>query len=157
LWRFFAEPRNKEEFEILDWSHRESQGILLDLKDGLAVDHLKVTHPSRFARAFTQLKEELAARGLNDYSTLMLESVSSHALSTLKSSSFSTSECTDIRERVLNVVREVYFRDFYYHYIYPDFIQIVDHDHSVRLSELHFMHNRNEIKDMEGSDEGKEC
>ena len=116
---------------------KDMQGKVIDKYLG----HFQVSFPGR------ELEEDRQVH------VLMLESVSSHALSALKSSSFSTSERTDIRERVLNVAKEVYSRDFYYHYIHPSFIQIVDHDHSVRLSELHFMHDRNEIKDMEGPDE----
>ena len=117
----------------------------LEDMQGKAIDkylgHFQVSFPGR------ELEEDRVVH------VLMLESVSSRALSTLKSSSFSTSERADIRERVLNIAREVYSRDFYYHYIHPRFIQIVDHDHSVRLCELHFMHDRNEIKDMEGHDD----
>jgi hypothetical protein len=69
LWRFFAQPSNKEELSKF-WTKvtKKADGILLSLKDDLAIDYLKVTHPSRFARALTNLKEELAARGLKDYS-----------------------------------------------------------------------------------------
>jgi hypothetical protein len=100
--------------------------------------HFRVSFPER------ELEEDRVVH------VLMLEPISSRPLSSFKSSSFSTSERIDIRERVLNIAKEIYARDLYYHYIDPIVIQIVKHDHSVRFNQLHYMHDRNEIKEIEG-------